>query len=245
MRIDILTLFPELFTAALGTSILGRAAAPRGAGDPPVAYHLTDIREHTPDPHQKVDRPPYGGGPGMVMQCEPIWRAVTAAESADPRPATRILFTPAGERLTQARVESLARRPRLLLVAGHYEGIDERVIERIDPLRVSLGDYVLSGGELAALVLVDAVVRLLPGVLGNEASAECESFSAATGGGLDHPHYTRPRTWAGREVPEVLLSGDHARIAAARAAWAREQTRRFRPDLLADEKEEEKRNYKN
>ena len=242
MRIDVLTLFPEMFEGVLGASILGRAAVgvggsaegdQGGAASAAVSYHLTNIRDYTTDKHDKVDRRPFGGGPGMVMQCQPIWDAVQAVLAEDPRPATRVVMTPQGRRLDQALVQELAGRPRLLLIAGHYEGIDERVIRRLDPvLEVSIGDYVLSGGELAAMVLIDAVVRLLPGVLGDERSAEYESFSPGSGGLLDCPHYTRPRVWEGMGVPEVLLSGDHAAIAAWREAQSLQRTRERRPDLL-------------
>ncbi len=234
MRFDILTLFPEMFGAVLGSSILKRAADPSLYADSaPVSYHLTHIRDFTTDKHQKVDRPPFGGGPGMVLQCQPVWDAVMAVEAQDSRPVTRILMTPQGVRLTQPLVEELARLPRLLIIAGHYEGIDERVIQRLAPLReISIGDYVLSGGELPAMVLVDAVVRLIPGVLGDDTSADHESFSSGAAGLLDYPHYTKPRQWMDMEVPEVLLSGDHAKIAAWRAEQARLRTAARRPDLL-------------
>ena len=265
MRIDVLTLFPEMFASVLGASILKRAAdpslhteesaaAPVPSSDPavslaprptspnqtspnqtsaPVSYHLTDIRPFTTDKHGKVDKPPYGGGPGMVMQCAPIWDAVVAAEALDPRPATRILMTPQGRPLTQAAVEELAKLPRLLIIAGHYEGIDERVVEKLRPMQeISIGDYVLSGGELPAMVLIDAVVRLIPGVLGDDASSEHESFSRATGGLLDYPHYTRPPVWMGLEVPPILRSGDHGQIAAWRQQQSRQRTQQRRPDLL-------------
>jgi tRNA (guanine37-N1)-methyltransferase len=246
MRIDALTLFPEMFASVLAASILKRAADPSLYGEdaedsfpdrPPVAapvsYHLTNIRDFATDRHQKVDRPPYGGGPGMVMQCQPLWEAVRAAEAQDPRPATRILMTPQGEPLRQPLVEELARLPRLLIIAGHYEGIDERVIQKLVPMReISIGDYVLSGGELPAMVLIDAVVRLIPGVLGNETSAHSESFSTGHGGLLDYPHYTRPPVWEGLAVPGILLSGDHGKIEAWRQEQARQRTRERRPDLL-------------
>lgn len=282
MRIDILTLFPDMFSSVLGTSILKRAADPALAGSlsfaqgqpdapgapditekpasadtiadpstadestspepqapdaaPPAArvtYHLTDIRAHTTNKHQKVDRPSFGGGPGMVIQCQPVWDAVQAATAQDPRPVTRILMTPQGEPLSQALAEELALAPRLMIIAGHYEGIDERVIEHMAPLReISIGDYVLSGGELAAMVLIDAVVRLIPGVLGHEDSAHHDSFSPGAKRLLDHQHYTRPRVWEGREVPAILLSGDHAAIEKWRKEQAMERTKARRPDLL-------------
>ncbi|MDX2130586.1 MAG: tRNA (guanosine(37)-N1)-methyltransferase TrmD [Planctomycetota bacterium] len=239
MRIDVLTTFPEMFgvepPAALGVSIPGRAVR---AGK--VSIVATDIRAYADNKHRKTDDRPFGGGPGMVMMCQPVWDAVHAAEAMDPRPARRILTTPQGRRLDQSLVEELSTLPRLLVIAGHYEGLDERVIDALEPLELSLGDYVLSGGELAAMVLIDAVVRLLPGVLGDEDSAGEDSFGVCSPGPsageptrlLDCPHYTKPREWNGRVVPDVLLSGDHGKI----AAWRREQrvarTRSRRPDLL-------------
>lgn len=246
MRIDVLTLFPEMFHSVLGASILKRAAEPIAdpadpskVRQPVVSYHLTDIRAHTTDKHQKVDQPPFGGGPGMVIQCQPVWDALEAVEASDARPPRRLLMSPQGERLTQAKVEELARGERLLILAGHYEGFDERVIEAVAERpggleQISIGDYVLSGGELPAMVLIDAVVRLLPGALGHDESAHYESFSPGQHGLLDHPHYTRPRTWEGRDVPEVLLSGDHAKIEAWRRDQAARRTRERRPDLLAE-----------
>lgn len=241
LRFDILTTFPEMFAAespaALGISIPARA---RRAGL--VEWHATDIRDFANNKHDKTDDRPFGGGPGMVMMCQPVWDAVAAVEARDPRPATRILLTPQGVPLTQPKVEELARQPRLLLIAGHYEGIDERVIQRLEPQEISIGDYVLSGGELAALVLMDAVIRLLPGALGDEESAGQDSFSgvqvpvdkriSTTRRLLDCPHYTKPREWDGLGVPEVLLSGDHAKIAAWRLEQRLERTRQRRPDLL-------------
>jgi len=241
MRIDILTLFPEMFQGVLGASILKRAAGSvvvsgqsEGVRPPVVGYHLHNIRDYTLDKHGKVDQPPYGGGPGMVLQCQPVWDAVSAVESLPelPRPR-RILMTPQGRPLKQAHVEELANEPRLLLIAGHYEGIDQRVIDKLEPIdEISIGDYVLSGGELPAMVLIDAIVRLLPGALGDDASAHDESFSSRVGGLLDYPHYTRPARWMGMSVPEVLLSGHHGAIDAWRREQAYERTRRRRPDLL-------------
>jgi tRNA (guanine37-N1)-methyltransferase len=243
LRIDVLTTFPEMFApsspAALGVSIPARA---RSAGL--VSWHATNLREYTDEKHQKTDDRPFGGGPGMVMMCQPIWDAVHAVEAQDPRPAMRILMTPQGTPMTQRIVEDLATRPRLLIIAGHYEGLDERVIEALRPMELSLGDYVISGGELAAMVLMDAVIRLLPGALGDDESTLHESFSfgqptttaKATPSApiplLDFPQYTRPREWMGRGVPEVLLSGDHAAIARWREAQRHERTQARRPDLL-------------
>jgi tRNA (guanine37-N1)-methyltransferase len=232
MRIDVLTLFPEMFGPVLGASILKRAAE---AGI--VSYHLTDIRRYTASRHGKVDDRPYGGGPGMVMSCQPLWDAVAAVEDQDARPATRVLMTPQGRPLTQPLAEELAGRERLLVIAGHYEGIDERVIERLAPVEVSIGDYVLSGGELPAMVLIDAVVRLVPGVLGHEESAHRDSFAAGSAGGgrlLEGPQYTRPVEWDGRAVPQILLSGDHAAIEQWRKEQAEKRTRERRPDLMKE-----------
>jgi tRNA (guanine37-N1)-methyltransferase len=243
LRFDLLTTFPELFSAAspaaLGLSIPARA---RAAGL--VEWHATNIRDFTTDKHQKTDDRPFGGGPGMVMMCQPVWDAVHAVEALDPRPATRILMTPQGRRLTQPLVEELAAKPRLLIIAGHYEGIDERVIQKLEPLEISLGDYVLSGGELAAMVLMDAIIRLIPGVLGHDESAGSDSFSQITPPPtkadknpqpqrlLDCPHYTRPREWMGMAVPDVLIGGNHQEVAKWRLEQMRARTRERRPDLL-------------
>lgn len=240
LRIDVITLFPEMFTNILGSSILKRAAepitnpgSPNDIRPPVVSYHVTNLRDFADNKHNKVDQPSFGGGPGMVIQCQPVWDAVHAVEAMDPRPATRILLTPQGTPLTQPLVEELAQQPRLLMIAGHYEGIDERVIQKLAPIReISLGDYVLSGGELPAMVLIDAVVRLIPGALGHQDSAHHDSFSPGSHRLLDHPHYTRPRTWQGIDAPEILLSGDHAKIEAWRKQQALDRTRERRPDLL-------------
>lgn len=230
-RFDVLTLFPEVFEPVLASSITGRA---REAGL--IEWHTHDIRRHATNKHSKADDRPFGGGPGMVMMCQPLWDCVAHAEALDDRPAHRVLLTPQGAPLRQAAVERLARLPRLLLIAGHYEGIDERVIRRLAPEEISVGDFVLSGGEIPALALIDAVARLIPGALGHEDSASNDSFSAAGPGGerlLDCPHYTRPRVWEGMEVPEVLVSGDHAKVEAWRLAEMVKRTRERRPDLLA------------
>jgi tRNA (guanine37-N1)-methyltransferase len=230
VRIDILTLFPAMFEPVLRTSIPGRAAE-SGA----VEFHVHDIRVYADNKHAKVDDRPFGGGPGMVMMCQPLYDCVQAVEAADPRPARRVLLTPQGEPLRQPMVETLAVTERLLLIAGHYEGIDERVIEELQPLELSVGDFVVSGGELPVMLVVDAVVRLLPGVLGHEESAAQDSFSIRDEQGrelLDCPHYTRPREFMGREVPEVLISGDHGAVDEWRMQQRIERTRQRRPDLL-------------
>src|SRR5688572_29594391 len=223
LRIDILTLFPEMFSAILGTSIPKRAAE-KGL----VEYKLTNIRDFATDAHQSVDDKPFGGGPGMVMMCQTAFDAVEAAEKQDPRTATRILLTPQGARFDQAMAESFATRDRLLLIAGRYEGFDERIIEGLRPMQVSIGDYVLSGGELAAMVVIDAVVRLLPGALGAEDGAADETF---TDGLIEHPQYTRPREFRGMSVPDVLLSGNHGAIAKWRQEQRESRTKDRRPDL--------------
>ena len=233
LRIDVLTIFPEIFEPVLGSSIVGRA---RNAGL--VDWSITNIRDYADNKHQKVDDRPFGGGPGMVMMCQPIWDAVQWARSQDDREATVVHLTPQGEPCTQAIVEELAAKPRLLLLTGHYEGIDQRVIDRIQPREISIGDFVLSGGELPAMCLIDAVVRLLPGALGHEDSASEDSFSPVGEADerlLDCPHYTRPRVWEGREVPEVLTSGDHAKVADWRHEQKLARTRDRRPDLLDPE----------
>ena len=223
LRVDILTLFPEMFAPVLGTSI-PRRAAEKGLVD----YHLTNIRDFAEGTHKSVDDKPFGGGPGMVMMAPVVFDAVEAVEKQDPRPATRILLTPQGRPFDQPLAEVLSRHPRLLLIAGHYEGFDERIIEGLAPLELSIGDYVLSGGELAAMVVVDAVVRLLPGALGAEEGAADETFA---GGLLEHPQYTRPREFRGMPIPDVLLSGNHGAIADWRLEQRKARTRQRRPDL--------------
>lgn len=241
LRVDVVTTFPEMFgtepPAVLGVSIPARAIR-AGA----LTVRATDIRAFAANKHAKTDDRPFGGGPGMVMSCQPLWDCVMAVEGMEAAPAKRVLLTPQGVPLTQPLVEELAREPRLLLIAGHYEGIDERVIEALEPLEVSVGDFVLSGGELGALVLIDALARLLPGVLGDELSNQQDSFSSVTWKVgkketetrrlLDCPHYTKPREWMGRGVPEVLLSGDHGKVEAWRLEQRLARTKARRPDLL-------------
>ncbi|HYF15215.1 MAG TPA: tRNA (guanosine(37)-N1)-methyltransferase TrmD [Phycisphaerales bacterium] len=239
MRFDVLTTFPEMFTlsrpGALGFSIPARAAA---AGL--IEVVATNIRDFAGNKHQKTDDRPFGGGPGMVMTCQPLWDALHAAEARDgvspPRPCVRVLMTPQGEPMRQEMVEEFARVPRLVIIAGHYEGIDERVVEAISPREVSLGDYVLSGGELGAMVLIDAVTRLIPGAVGDEQSPLEDSFSRNHAGRrlLDCPHYAKPREWMGRSVPDVLLSGDHGAIERWREEQRKRRTFLRRPDLLED-----------
>ena len=230
MRIDILTLFPEMLEATFATSIVKRAQDANL-----VEINVFDIRDWANNKHQKVDDRPFGGGPGMVMMCQPLHEAVQAVERQSKIDPLRVYLTPQGKTLTQERVERLAKEEHLLLIAGHYEGVDQRIIDALDPLELSAGDYVLSGGEIPAMLLVDAVVRLLPGVLGNADSAFEDSFSQRDESGvrlLDCPHYTRPRVWNGREVPEILLSGDHNAVDAWRQEQMLERTKMRRPDLL-------------
>jgi tRNA (guanine37-N1)-methyltransferase len=225
MRVDVLTLFPEVFEPLLSTSMLG-IARERGA----LEFAAHDLRQWAlPGVHRQVDDAPYGGGPGMVMRPEPLFDGIRAVSITDPRVPYIVLTTPRGVPLTQELAASLAQRDRLLIVCGRYEGVDERVATVVD-LEVSIGDYVLSGGEIPAMSIVDAVSRLLPGVLGDERSAEDESFAD---GLLEYPHYTRPAAYEGMDVPDVLLSGDHARIAAWRRRESVLRTARRRPDLLA------------
>lgn len=225
LRIDILTLFPEMFHAILGVSIPKRAAE-KGL----VEYHLTNIRDFATDRHQSVDDKPFGGGPGMVMMAPVVVDAVEHCEKLDPRPATRILLSPQGRRFDQRLAEELSTHPRLLLIAGHYEGFDERIIEILQPMELSIGDYVLTGGELPAMVVIDSIVRLLPGVLGADDGAADETFAD---GLLEHPQYTRPREYRGRAVPEILLSGNHPAIAKWRREQRQQRTQARRPDLWA------------
>jgi tRNA (guanine37-N1)-methyltransferase len=221
-RASVLSIFPEMFPGPLGLSLAGRALEAGLWSLEPV-----DIRKFATDRHRSVDDTPAGGGPGMVMKPDVLARALDAsADGARPR----LLMSPRGVPLTQERVEGWAKGPGLVLVCGRFEGVDERVIEARGLEEVSIGDYVLSGGEIAALALLDACVRLLPGVMGKEASGGEESFAA---GLLEYPQYTRPQIWEGRAVPDVLVSGDHAKVAAFRRQEAERLTRERRPDLWA------------
>ncbi|HSG87593.1 MAG TPA: tRNA (guanosine(37)-N1)-methyltransferase TrmD [Pseudomonadales bacterium] len=225
MRIGVVTLFPEMFEAITAWGITGRAAT-TGLLD----VRCFDPRAQTTDRHQTVDDKPYGGGPGMVMKVAPVRAAIAAARAA--LPEAKVIYTsPQGRRLDQAGAFELAARQEVILLAGRYEGIDERVIERDVDEEWSIGDYVLSGGELAAMVMIDAVCRLLPGALGDEGSAAADSF---VDGILDHPHYTRPEEIDGQRVPEVLLSGHHGAIRRWRRKEALGRTWRRRPDLITD-----------
>ncbi len=230
MHIEVVTLFPELVAAVIDYGI-PRRAAERGL----LALGTQNPRDFTDDPHRTVDDRPYGGGPGMVMKVEPLRRAIAAARaaaSAERDPARVIYMSPQGRPLTQRRVRELAAQPSLVLVAGRYEGIDERLVETQIDEEISLGDYVLSGGELAAMALIDAVARLQPGALGHAESAAQDSFEA---GLLDCPHYTRPEVLDGQRVPAVLLSGDHAAIARWRRREMLGRTLARRPELLDEQ----------
>ena len=226
MRIDVLTLFPQAFESPLSCSILKRAQ-----DNGLVEIVLTDIRDFAEDSYRKVDDKPYGGGPGMVMMPGPVFASFEHVQSLWPRKGRVILMTPQGQRFSQAKAQELSREERLILIAGRYEGFDERIREGLGAEQISIGDYVLSGGELPAMVIIDAVVRLLAGALGDEDSAKDESFSE---GLLEYPHYTRPEVFRGMKVPEILLSGDHGKIAEWRRQQSLERTRQWRPDLLAE-----------
>lgn len=224
MDFSFLTLFPEVITPYLAASIPARAAA---AGL--VNYHIYNIRDFSQDKHRRVDDYPFGGGAGMVMMPQPLFDCIDAVRAKMPPASPVVYLSPGGRVLDNRLARSLAREPGLILLCGHYEGIDQRVIDQRVDMEVSIGDYVLTGGELPALVLMDAVIRFIPGVLGNDEATGEESFEQ---GLLEYPHYTRPASFRGLDVPEVLLSGHHAQIAAWRRSMALEKTRRVRPDLL-------------
>jgi tRNA (guanine37-N1)-methyltransferase len=225
MKFEVLTLFPEMFAGVVGTSILKRAQA---AGL--VSVNVRNIRDYAIDKHRVTDDAPYGGGPGMVMKPEPIAAAIEAATAENPElPVVRVYLSPQGETWNQELAREFAQLPGVVLLCGHYEGIDERARELYIDREISIGDYVLTGGEIPAMVIIDSVIRLLPGVLGNEESAAQESFND---GVFDHPHYTRPEVFQGRKVPEVLLSGHHKKIEEWRRLQALERTMARRPDLL-------------
>ncbi|HEY1536937.1 MAG TPA: tRNA (guanosine(37)-N1)-methyltransferase TrmD [Polyangiaceae bacterium] len=229
MQIAIVTLFPELFGSFLELSFVGRAVS-SGA----LRVHLEAMRQHGLGKHLSVDDTPYGGGSGMLMRADTTVSAIEAAEAAlasGTRPR-RVLLTPQGERFTQAKARALAQHESLIMICGRYEGFDERVRHFVDE-ELSVGDFVLTGGEVAAMCVVEACIRLLPGVLGNAESTSEESFSAECGGLLEYPQYTRPATFRDLEVPEILRSGDHEKVRAWRSAASADRTRQRRPDLLA------------
>jgi tRNA (guanine37-N1)-methyltransferase len=226
MQFDVLTLFPEIFSGYVSQSLLSKAIE-SGL----VQIDLHDIRNWTLDKHQRVDDRPYGGGPGMVMQVEPVVECVEAVQKIGESPSQLIMLTPTGKPLNQRLVEELVQRPRHILLCGRYEGFDQRVVDILNPLEISIGDYILNGGEVGAMALIDSMIRLVPGVLGDEQSSQDDSFS--TGNRLlEFPHYTRPREFRGHTVPEVLLSGDHGEIAQWRQEQSLQRTRERREDLL-------------
>jgi len=226
-RIDVVTIFPGVFPGPLDAGVMGRGRM-RGLLD----VRIWDLRRFTDDRHRTVDEPPYGGGAGMVMKAEPFLRAVEVIRRASPAPGPVLLTSPQGRRFTQAWARALATCPQLTILCGRYEGVDDRVAAILGAEEVSIGDYVMSGGELPAMVIVEAVGRLVPGVVGEEASVREDSFSV---GLLDHPHYTRPAELAGHAVPEVLLSGHHEEIRRWRRREALRRTLARRPDLLDED----------
>ena len=228
MRFDILTLFPEMFPGYLGQSLLNKAIE-NGL----VSVHVHDLRKWTNDPHRKVDDRPFGGGPGMILMVEPVIEAVESIQTLAETPATVVLLTPQGKRLDQRHVETLALEKRFLLLCGRYEGFDQRVIDILQPQEISIGDYILNGGEVASMVMIDTLVRMVPGVLGHEQSNIEDSFSRGNRL-LEYPQYTRPRSFRGRDVPEILLSGNHAAIEDWRQQQSLKKTKERRADLLND-----------
>jgi tRNA (guanine37-N1)-methyltransferase len=226
IRFDVLTLFPGIFSGYLAESLLEDAIT-GGL----VQVHLWNLREWTQDKHQRVDDRPFGGGPGMVLSCQPVVDTVEAVQAKTEQPGRVVMLTPSGERLTQRVVEKLATEPRLILLCGRYEGFDERIRQLLNPFEISVGDFICNGGEVPAMVVIDSVIRLIPGVLGDEASAADESHSEE--GRIEYPQYTRPRIFRGLEVPEILLSGNHQAI----ANWRQEQSN-LRSRKRLSEKEE-------
>ncbi|MDZ4684827.1 MAG: tRNA (guanosine(37)-N1)-methyltransferase TrmD [Planctomycetaceae bacterium] len=225
MRFDVLSLFPELFSSYLGQSLL-KLAIDRGLVD----ISLWNIREWATDRHKSVDDTPYGGGPGMLMMCPPVFDCVEQVQQQSDGPGQLVMLTPAGRRLDQSVVEELAGHPRLLLLCGRYEGFDERIADGLKPLEISAGDFVCNGGEVPAMLLIDCIIRLIPGVLGDETSHKYDSFAQA--GLLEYPQYTRPREFRGMTVPDVLLSGNHQAIAQWRHEQSLKRTQDRRGDLL-------------
>lgn len=227
MRIDILTLFPEMFDSPFAFSILKRAQT-----NDLIDIVLSNIRDYAADNYRKVDDKPYGGGAGMVMMCQPIFDCLQAVQKQDERKGRLIILTPQGKKFDQQLAKDLAKEERLIFIAGRYEGFDERIKTAAGAEQISIGDFVLSGGELAAMVIIDAVVRLIPGALGDEDSALDDSFSDRL---LEYPQYTRPESFRGMQVPDVLLGGNHKEIEKWRKQQAIEKTRQNRPDLLKED----------
>ena len=227
MRFDIVTLFPQIFSGYLSQSLLAKAID-RGL----VEIHIHDLRDWSTDlKHHKIDDRPYGGGPGMLICVEPVINCVEAVQKMSDTPGVVMLTTPQGDRLAQRRVEQYSQLTRIILLCGRYEGFDQRVIDILNPVEISIGDYVLNGGEVASMVLVDSTIRMIPGVLGDEQSSWDDSFSRGNRL-LEFPQYTRPPSFRGHDVPEILLSGDHGKIADWRSKQAMEKTKRRRSDLL-------------
>lgn len=232
MIIDVVTLFPSMFSGVVNESILKRA---QEQGQ--VKVNLVNLRDFSKDKHKKVDAPPYGGGPGMVIMAEPVFDAVEHLRKNGREDSFLVLLTPGGVRFDQTLAQELSKQKGLILLCGHYEGFDERVSQGLSPLEVSIGDYVLTGGEIPAMVLLDSVTRLVPGVLGSKESLLQESFSSGT---LEYPQYTRPQDIRGLKVPEVLVSGDHGKIAEWREEQSRDRTEQRRPDLQEKAKAKKK-----
>jgi tRNA (guanine37-N1)-methyltransferase len=228
MRFDVLTLFPELFHSYLDQSLL-KKAIDSGL----VEVNLWDFRDWTTDKHRSVDDKPFGGGPGMLIACDPVYQCVEHVQQQGDAPGQLVMLTPQGRRLDQQLVEELATKQRLVMLCGRYEGFDERIRQGLKPLEISAGDFICNGGEVPAMLVIDTVIRLVPGVLGDETSHKYDSFSQS--GLLEYPQYTRPRVFRGMEVPEVLLSGDHGKIEAWRKEQALKRTRELRSDLLENE----------
>lgn len=227
MRFDVLSIFPEIFDSYLSQSLLNKAIE-RGLVD----IRLWNIRDYTSDKHQKIDDRPFGGGPGMLMCCQPVFDCVEAVQREADQPGRLIMLTPQGRKLDQQLVGELAEYERLLLLCGRYEGFDERISIGLQPLEVSVGDFIANGGEVPAMLLIDTVIRLVPGVLGDETSHKYDSFSES--GMLEYPQYTRPREFRGMRVPDVLLGGNHEEIAAWRQQESLKRTRQRRPDRAED-----------
>lgn len=225
MRFDVLTLFPEIFGGYLQQSLL-KLAIQKGLVD----VQLWDFRDWAPGKRRSVDDKPFGGGPGMLLCCQPVFDCVEAVQAESDQPGQLVMLTPQGRRLTQKVVEELAAFPRLLLLCGRYEGFDERIRQGLNPIEISAGDFITNGGEVPAMLVIDTVIRLIPGVLGDETSHKYESF--AESGLLEYPQYTRPREYRGMEVPEVLVNGNHQEIARWRQEQALKRTRERRADLL-------------
>lgn len=230
MRFDVLTIFPGLFQGFLGESLLHKALQRQL-----LEIHLWNFRDWATDKHQSVDDRPYGGGPGMLLSCDPIFRCVEEVRQQGSSPGQLIMLTPNGRRLDQQLVEQLSEQERLILLCGRYEGFDHRIVEGLQPLEISIGDFICNGGEVPAMIIIEAVMRLIPGLLGDEDSARLDSFSDP--GQVEYPQYTRPRDYRGMQVPDVLLSGNHAEVERWRNEQSLERTRRRQDDQAASNRE--------